>query len=75
MYEWAHDTGLKHGSCMNYEAKNLDSCTCADIDICRDCAWGATGPPPPGESGIENCFAVEDTNYYVSEYYSVKGAD
>jgi cathepsin X len=56
---------------MNYIAKNLDK-ACERIDVCRDCV----GPPPAvGESGIENCTAVKDTNYYVSEYYSVKGAD
>lgn len=34
------------------------------------------GPPPAeGDSGLENCTAVEDTKYYVSDYYSVKGVD
>jgi len=57
---------------MNYIALNLEDRMCEDIDICRDCH----GPPPAeGESGIENCTAVEDTTYYVSEYYKVQGAD
>lgn len=71
VYEQAHTSGLKHASCMNYIAYNLQSAA-TDIDICRDC-WGPA--PPVGESGIENCKAVTDTDYYVSEYYSVKGAD
>jgi len=72
VYEWAYTNGLKHSSCMQYTAYNLTDRMCTDIDICRDCTWP---PPPVGESGIDNCWAVEDTNYYVSEYYDVKGAD
>ena len=72
VYEWANTTGLKHASCMNYIALNLEDRMCEDIDVCRDCV----GPPPAvGESGIENCTAVDDTSYYVSEYFKVKGAD
>lgn len=45
---------------------------CEDIDICRDC----TGPAPAeGDDGLANCTAVEDTRYYISDYYSIKGAD
>lgn len=72
VYEWAHDVGLKHASCMNYIALNEEDSMCGRIDVCRDC-WGP--PPAVGESGIENCKAVKDTDYYVSEYWSVKGAD
>ena len=68
--EWANKNGLKHGSCENYTATNLSDHMCEAIDVCRDCV----GPPPAvGETGLENCKAVTDTNYYVSEYYKVKG--
>jgi len=57
---------------MQYTAYNLQGSYGEPIDTCRDCSWP---PPAEGDSGIENCFAVEDTVYYVSEYYSVKGVD
>jgi len=57
---------------MTYIAQNDLEGVCRDIDVCRDC----TGPAPAaGESGIENCKAVSDTRYYVSEYYSLNGVD
>ena len=72
VYEYAMENGLVHSSCMNYVAHNEYDSLCKAIDICRDC----TGPAPAaGESGIENCRAVEDTRYYVSEYWHVQGAD
>jgi len=42
------------------------------IDACKDCTWP---PPPVGEDGQDKCWAVEDTKYYISDYYSVRGAD
>jgi len=72
VYEYAHDYGLHHSSCMQFIAHNLEGSMCTDIDICRDCTWP---PPAEGESGIEGCRAVSDTKYYVSDYYEVKGAD
>jgi len=73
VYEFAHDTGLVHGSCTNYQALNDIEGSCQPIDVCRDCTWP---PPAVGESGIEGCTAITDmTRYYVSEYYDVKGAD
>ena len=72
VYEYAMSDGLVHSSCMNYIAQNEVSGLCGAIDICRDC----TGPAPAAdESGIENCTAVEDTRYYVTEYWHVVGAD
>ena len=72
VFEAAGDQGLVHSSCMNYVAHNdLDS-LCADIDVCRDCNSPA---PDAGESGLDQCYAVEATRYYVSEYWHVKGAD
>ena len=57
---------------MNYVAHNEYNSMCTDIDVCRDC----TGPAPDaGKDGLENCKAVEDTRYYVSEYWHVQGAD
>jgi cathepsin X len=45
---------------------------CEGIDICRDCG----GKTPRGDdTGLENCVAVTDTVYYISDYYNVKGAD
>jgi cathepsin X len=71
VYEYAYNTGLRHSSCMNYIAKNLDH-ACEAIDVCRDCVPPA---PPVGESWIQNCEPVEDTVYYASEYYSLSGID
>ena len=71
VYKYAHETGLQHSSCMNYIAKNLDH-ACEAIDVCRDCHGPA---PAPGETLEENCWAVEDTKYYASEYYGLSGAD
>lgn len=45
---------------------------CEDIDICRDCTWP---PPAEGDDGLENCWAVDHTRYYVSDYYSLAGVD
>ena len=72
VYEYAMEHGLVHSSCMNYVAHNEYDSMCGAIDICRDC----TGPAPAAdEDGQENCYAVEDTHYYVSEYWHVVGAD
>jgi len=71
VYLHAHRKGLKHDSCMNYIAENLDH-KCEAIDICRDCH----GPPPAvGEQLLENCRAVTDINYYASEFYKIVGVD
>jgi len=70
VYEWASVNGIPHSSCEQYTAYNLVDRMCTDIDICRDCTWP---PPPVGSDGMDTCFAVEDTKYYVSEYYSFKG--
>jgi len=72
VFEYAMENGLVHSSCMNYIAQNEYDNICQPIDICRDC----TGPAPAvGETGIENCTAVDDTKYYASEYWHVVGAD
>lgn len=72
VYSYAYHHGIPHSSCEQYVAKNLGH-KCEPIDICRDC----TGPPPPvGDDGLDGCWAVEDyKKYYVSDYYSVRGAD
>lgn len=42
------------------------------MDICKDCR----GPPPAeGDDGQDNCWAVDYKKYYVSDYYSISGAD
>ena len=71
VYEYAYETGIPDVSCEQYVAKNLDKDTCDAIDVCRDCR----GPPPAeGESGQENCWAVDYKKYYVSNYYGLSGA-
>ena len=57
---------------MQYVAKNLDKDNCDPIDVCRDCH----GPPPPeGDDGLDNCWAVTNfKKYYASNYYSLSGA-
>lgn len=71
VYEYAYKTGIPDVSCEQYVAKNLDKDTCDAIDVCRDCR----GPPPAeGESGQENCWAVDYKKYYVSNYYGLSGA-
>jgi len=75
VYKYAMENGLVHSSCEQYVAYNLQHELLAK-DICRDCLWGATGPPRPDDDGQENCFEVEpDVIYYVSEHYKIKGAD
>jgi len=71
VYEFAYNHGIPDSSCMQYTAYNLQTAV-SDIDLCRDCTWP---PPPVGESGIEGCWAVPHKKYYVSEYYSIVGAD
>lgn len=72
VYEYAHDIGLQDGSCMQYIAYNLQGRMCEAIDTCRDC----TSPPPKeGEDPLANCWPVQNTVYYISDYYHVKGVD
>jgi cathepsin X len=73
VYDYAYQFGIPDSSCEQYVARDLDSPTCHPIDVCRDCH----GPPPPeGDSGIKNCWAVTNyKKYYASEYYSVSGPD
>ena len=72
VYKYAHNTGIPHSSCEQYTAFNLVDRMCTDIDICRDCTWP---PPAEGETGMENCTAVEYEKYYISEHYAVAGKD
>lgn len=72
VYAHALKKGLVHSSCEQYIAHNLEV-TPEDIDICRDCLWP---PPRPDDDGRKGCFGVvPDKRYYVSEHYSLKGAD
>jgi len=43
---------------------------CTSYDICRDCA-----PPKEGEKADAHCEAVEYKKYFVTDHYSVRGAD
>jgi len=72
VYEFAHTTGLQHSSCMSYIARNLNhEGACEDMDKCRDCNF----PPHLWDSMQDEslCYAVEDTKYYIGDYYSLKG--
>lgn len=72
VYDFAYNNGIPDSSCEQYTATNLDKQSCEPIDICRDCR----GPPPAeGESGLDNCWAVDYKKYYVSNYYGLSGAD
>jgi cathepsin X len=57
---------------MQYTAYNLVDRMCEAIDVCRDCIWP---PPEVGDDGLSGCFPVEDTKYYITEYYHVRGAE
>ncbi len=71
VYEYAYKHGIPDSSCEQYVALNLAG-ECSNIDLCKDCL-----PPVPevGDDGQQTCGAVPHRKYYVSEYYSVKGAD
>lgn len=72
VYDYAYYNGIPDTSCEQYVAVNLDKDTCGPMDICKDCT-----PPIPseGETLQENCRPVEYKKYFVSDYYSVYGAD
>jgi cathepsin X len=72
VYEYAYNNGIPDSSCEQYIAYNLVDRDCTAYDLCKDCA-----PPVPeaGDDGLAGCAAVPFTKYYVSEYYSVVGAD
>jgi cathepsin X len=75
IFEYAHLNGLPDTSCLQFTASNLDTPheTCEDMDICRDCSPPS---PPLGESWFENCTARKNfKRYYISDYYTVVGAD
>jgi len=72
VYEYAFNNGIPDSSCEQYIAYNLVDRECGDYDLCKDCV-----PPTPeaGDDGLDGCGAVPHVKYYVSEYYSVVGAD
>ena len=72
VYEYAFEFGIPDSSCEQYTASNLAERACGDVDLCKDCV-----PPVPeaGDDGLDQCGAVPHTKYYVSEYYSVVGAE
>jgi len=72
VYEYAAKNGIPDSSCTQYVAQNLDHFQCNPIDICKDCTWP---PPAVNETGQDACWAVDYKKYYVSSYYSLKGAD
>jgi len=70
VYSYAHTTGIPHSSCEQYTAFNLQDRMCNSYDICRDCQ-----PPKAGEKASAECEAVDYKKYYITDHYSVKGAD
>ena len=71
VYEFAKTHGIPEDSCQNYLAKDPATFSCSPIQLCKDCSGP---PPPPSQTGQENCWAVtEYTNWKVSEYGNVKG--
>jgi len=72
VYRFAYKEGIPHSSCEQYVAHDPKSTNCEPIDKCKDCTWP---PPPEGESGQENCWAVDYRKYYVKNYYSLSGKD
>lgn len=74
VYRYAYKNGIPDSTCEQYVAHDLDDghSSCEAIDICRDCT-----PPVPkaGEHLLEDCYEVDYKKYYVSHYYSVRGAD
>lgn len=73
VYYHAYHSGIPDSTCMEYQAKNLNTWTCDPIDICKDCRGPA---PDEGKDGQENCWAVtEFKRYYVSNFYVLYGAD
>jgi len=72
VYEYAATYGIPDSTCLQYIALNLNKTDYELIDLCRECTWP---PPPANESGIEGCWGVQYTHYYVSEYYNISGAN
>jgi len=72
VYRYAYLHGVPDSTCMQYVAANLDKKSCEPMDICKDCK----GPAPDvGDDGQYNCWAVNYKKYFVSSYYSIRGAD
>jgi len=77
VYKYAYENGIPDSSCEQYVAHNLDDGhrTCQDIDLCRDCTWPPCGKDQTEEECLANCWATEYKHYYVSDYYTIRGAD
>jgi len=71
VYQFAYKQGIPDSSCEQYVAHNLDKSSCGAIDLCKDCTWP---PCPVGETCQDKCWAVDYKHYYVSNYYSLRGA-
>lgn len=71
VYKYAHNYGIPHSSCEQYQALNLLSAATA-IDDCRDCTWP---PNAAGDESLANCWSVDYTKYYIADHYKLSGAD
>lgn len=68
VYSYAHSTGIPDSSCEQYVAANGQ---CDSKTRCKDCTWP---PCPEGQTCQDKCWAVKHKNYFVKNYYSVRGA-
>jgi cathepsin X len=70
VYEYAHEEGIPHSSCVQYVADDGDG-ECTAMERCKDC----TPPPCPiGQKCQDKCWAVDHKPYYASHFYSLSGA-
>jgi cathepsin X len=73
VYDFGNQYGIPEESCQNYVAANPDRESCSAVQNCKNCNGS---PPPAGQSGDNNCWAVKKyASWKVSEYGSVSGAD
>lgn len=72
VYEYAYSHGIPDSTCEQYTASNLSNRRWENFDLCRDCYGPA---PTPDDDGLDNCYKIPFTHYYVSDYYYVVGAD
>jgi len=69
VYTYAEKTGIPDSSCEQYVASDGK---CDTKTRCKDCTWP---PCPEGQDCQDKCWAVKHKNYFVKNYYSVRGTD
>jgi len=71
VYDFAYEEGIPDSSCEQYVAEDGDG-ACTAKEHCKDCTWP---PCPVGQTCQDKCWAVDYKHYYVSSYYSLRGAN